>query len=301
MTDDNNCSLLSLSDLKNIPCCYLESSKSTNVGSEYDETSYSKKEPISTGDSYFEGFTSNTENKDNLDYHEYIVKNMKLINSIYHHLQGSKYSEQLKGISDKVQKFQIPDCSSIICFDLDETLIHTRTVSRLDSVNFKFDFSFDNFSNDDEITIGWIRPGVEELLSYCKSIDLTLCLFSAAESSYVDFIIEKLKISHFFNFVLSRDCCVNVEYNGQILYIKDLSPFNRKDILIVDNYIHSFASHLKHGILVNPFEGDEEDLELFETIDYLKSIILYGKIDGERNEEFFCFQTIFNALYMKDN
>lgn len=57
--------------------------------------------------------------------------------------------------------------------------------------------------------------------------------------------------------------------------MKDLRIFaniDLKDILIVDNYVHSFAFHLENGIPIVPFEGDKEDSELIKVIRYINSI-----------------------------
>lgn len=43
-------------------------------------------------------------------------------------------------------------------------------------------------------------------------------------------------------------------------------------MLIVDNYVFSFAFHLENGIPIVPFFGDKEDAEMVKVIRYLSHI-----------------------------
>ena len=59
------------------------------------------------------------------------------------------------------------------------------------------------------------------------------------------------------------------------MYIKDLRVFKGIDLsrmLIVDNFVYSFAFHLENGIPMVPFFGDKEDNEMIKLIKYLKGI-----------------------------
>jgi CTD small phosphatase-like protein 2 len=57
--------------------------------------------------------------------------------------------------------------------------------------------------------------------------------------------------------------------------VKDLRIFkgiNLKDVLIIDNYVYSFAFHLENGIPIVPFLGEKDDQELIKVIKYINSI-----------------------------
>jgi CTD small phosphatase-like protein 2 len=59
------------------------------------------------------------------------------------------------------------------------------------------------------------------------------------------------------------------------IYVKDLRIFqgiDLKDVLIVDNYVYSFAFHLENGIPIVPFFGDKQDSEMAKVIRYIRSI-----------------------------
>lgn len=72
-------------------------------------------------------------------------------------------------------------------------------------------------------------------------------------------------------------------------FVKDLSIFkgiDTKDIIIVDNYVYSFAFHLENGIPVVPFFGEKDDNEMVKVIRYINSI--HDKTDfREANEKIF--------------
>ena len=59
------------------------------------------------------------------------------------------------------------------------------------------------------------------------------------------------------------------------MYIKDLRVFKGVDLsnmLIIDNFVYSFAFHLENGIPMVPFFGDKEDKEMIKLMKYVKSI-----------------------------
>lgn len=61
----------------------------------------------------------------------------------------------------------------------------------------------------------------------------------------------------------------------QGIFVKDLCIFkgiDLKDMLIVDNYVYSFAFHLENGIPIVPFFGEKEDAEMIKLIRYLQHI-----------------------------
>lgn len=69
---------------------------------------------------------------------------------------------------------------------------------------------------------------------------------------------------------LYRDDCIKVED----YFVKDLDIFldrDKKDIIIVDNSIVSFAFDLDNGVPINSYEGTEEDdRELLFLISFLE-------------------------------
>jgi hypothetical protein len=79
------------------------------------------------------------------------------------------------------------------------------------------------------------------------------------------------------------------------VFVKDLRIFGGvplSDILIVDNYIYSFAYHLENGIPVTSYYGnDSEDIELVKVVKYLISLITCNNM-MEQNEKIFQLKRI---------
>jgi CTD small phosphatase-like protein 2 len=57
--------------------------------------------------------------------------------------------------------------------------------------------------------------------------------------------------------------------------VKDLRIFkglDLKDVIIIDNYVFSFAFHLENGIPVVPYFGEKDDLEMIKVMKYINQI-----------------------------
>ena len=68
--------------------------------------------------------------------------------------------------------------------------------------------------------------------------------------------------------VLHRDFCRKTSKG----YVKDISQLGRKPekMIILDHEPVAFSRQPQNGILIKPFEGDENDRELFDLIEFLK-------------------------------
>jgi hypothetical protein len=79
--------------------------------------------------------------------------------------------------------------------------------------------------------------------------------------------------------------------------VKDLRIFSGidlKDVLIVDNYVYSFAFHLENGIPIVPFIGQKDDQELIKVIKYITDIHEKPDLRVPNNENF-QLKKIFNS------
>ncbi len=125
--------------------------------------------------------------------------------------------------------------------DLDETLVHVD-----------FDYFFDNhhcylefFHENQTVTIPLIlRPHLKEFLDYCYE-KFDLYIFTASRKQYADCIIDYIeRDKQFFKQRFYREDCIILK---ETFFIKDLRIFkNRelKDIIIIDNNLHSFSNQL---------------------------------------------------------
>lgn len=69
--------------------------------------------------------------------------------------------------------------------------------------------------------------------------------------------------------VLHRDFCRKTSRG----FVKDLTNLGRKPekLIMLDHDAVAFSKQTENGILIKPFEGDENDRELFDLIEFLKA------------------------------
>lgn len=238
---------------------------------------------------------TNPDNKDwcmkEEDYYYYVINSIRLVISISSLFNLDIYQHQLSTVKNKTKELLFMENSSILCFDLDETLIYSKEVKEISLIN-NYDFVI---KSNEQFIVGWIRPGAKELLLFCKEINLNLCIFSSADKEYIESILDYVNFSVYFDYVLCREYCIKINHN---LYIKDLSIFNTSsdNVMIIENSLISFSPFLQNGILVNSFIGDKKDYELFEIVEHLKIIQYQGKLSTTKNERYFRFNEIKNEV-----
>ena len=97
-----------------------------------------------------------------------------------------------------------------------------------------------------------------------------IIIFTASVGHYANIIIEQIDPNRqTISFVLDRFYC-SENKDGQ--YIKDLRIISNrklKNMIIVDNFVHSFAFQLNNGIPILDWVGDKNDKELKYLQDYL--------------------------------
>ena len=90
-----------------------------------------------------------------------------------------------------------------------------------------------------------------------------IIIFTASTQYYADAIINHIDPENkYISYVLTRKHCMQTK-NG--FFIKDLRIIkNRdlKDMVIVDNLLHSFGLQIDNGIPILEFTGNKKDEEL---------------------------------------
>lgn len=156
----------------------------------------------------------------------------------------------------------------MVVLDLDETLVHTCKMQ--DKPDIVLDAR-------DQLTPGTVvpmkvRPHVCEFLKKV-SREYEIVVFTASGASYANAIVDYLDPSRkYIVKVLSRFHCLETK-NGFV--VKDLRVFsnrNMKDIIIVDNLVHSFGFQLENGFPILEFTDDDKDEELLHLADFLLEI-----------------------------
>ena len=151
--------------------------------------------------------------------------------------ESAKVATQLPQIKEGERK--------ILILDLDETLIHTVEKQE----NCQVTITDANGSN---IRMN-IRPYAVEFLRN-MSVHYQIFVFTASTKGYAEPILLHLDPeSTLISGLLCRPSCVLTE---QGCYVKDLRLFqeqNLSNVVIVDNYVHSFGLQMENGIPIVPF------------------------------------------------
>lgn len=169
-----------------------------------------------------------------------------------------------------------------VIFDLDETLVHCCDEYSVDATVI---LPIKSPTGETiEVSI-CVRPyAVECLRQVSKNYEIII--FTASYQYYADAILDYLDPDHeMIHHRFYRQHCIQMEG----MYIKDLRIFaNRKikDMIIVDNYAHSFAYQIDNGIPIISWIDYEHDIELHGLIYYLDKLV---KVDDvrEANKETF--------------
>lgn len=173
-----------------------------------------------------------------------------------------------------------------VIFDLDETLVHCCDESETEpTVVLPI-----VFANGDiiEAPIS-IRPYALECLTKVSK-NYEVIVFTASQQCYADAVLDYLDPNReIIHYRFYRQHCIFMDG----VYIKDLRIFaNRriKDMIIVDNFVHSFAYQLDNGIPIISWVDYEDDKELHGLIYYLKKLVKVEDV-RETNKKIFRLNT----------
>lgn len=165
--------------------------------------------------------------------------------------------------------FYTPKVDRVLLLDLDETLIRsepylegTATRNPIISVNV----------NETEIEHYevYVRPYLKVFLE-AMSQQFHVAVYTAGISNYAQRIVDVIDPERrYIQQIFSREHCLDTE----TIFIKDLNfgtseGASLDNVILVDNYVHSFALHLSQGVPIKPFYGDSQDRELLHLSDLL--------------------------------
>lgn len=162
--------------------------------------------------------------------------------------------EHMDEVMDKSLEIGKKLKEKVLILDMDETLIAAKVEGKLPK-NFQTSFSF--AFQDSSIHVR-LRPFLQDALEKLSQI-YEIIVFTAGVKEYADPILDKIDPEGtLFRKRLYRDQCIKVDQ----FYVKDLDIIldrEKKNMIIVDNSILSFAFDLANGVPINSFMGDEED------------------------------------------
>ena len=102
-----------------------------------------------------------------------------------------------------------------------------------------------------------------------------LAVYTASTKDYADTIMDAVDPTRtLFCARLNRENCLPI---GQ-MNIKNMSNFDGKDVVMVDNLIYSFAFHMDQGIPICAFVDDPMDVELQDLAEILENLPYYESL-----------------------
>jgi len=113
---------------------------------------------------------------------------------------------------------------------------------------------------------------VKEFLAAMSKI-FEIIVFTAASRDYAEAVVTYLDPEQkVIQAIIDRSYCTN---SGSGVWIKDLRIIQNRelnDMVIVDNYVHSFAYQLENGIPILEWHDDKNDRELKFLQEYLEKL-----------------------------
>ena len=129
-----------------------------------------------------------------------------------------------------------------------------------------------------------IRPFAREFLKKMKE-HFEVLVFTASCSLYAETVVRELDPEKkYISYILDRSFCLETK-NG--FFIKDLRILKNRDLknmLIVDNLVHSFGFQVDNGVPILEWTGNKNDQELQHIADYLIEAKKYDDV-REYNRE----------------
>lgn len=160
-----------------------------------------------------------------------------------------------------------------LLLDLDETLIHTN--SEMVDPEKLIPIPGDHMNPPIRLKI---RPHARKFLRRMKE-HYEILVFTASCSAYAQLVVKELDPENkIISYILDRTQCLETR-NG--LYIKDLRIIkNRelKNMIIVDNLVHSFGFQIDNGVPILEWRGNQEDEELKYLTNYLLEAKKYDDV-----------------------
>lgn len=164
----------------------------------------------------------------------------------------------------------------IVCFDIDETLIHStelRESSRQDALGPFWTYK---------------RPGLDNLLAHVNSF-AKIGIYTAASQKYAENVINQYMAGYEIQFLLSSKNCVQQLWRTDIYgrgyegYIKDLKKVvqHRQDLdrlVAVDDKPFLYPRQYGNVIGVNAYEGAVSDDVLPKLAKYLEHLSAFPNV-----------------------
>jgi Dullard-like phosphatase family protein len=144
-----------------------------------------------------------------------------------------------------------------LVIDLDETLVHSEPY-----LEHK---KYDHVLSLTRGRIGvLIRPYLDKFLNQLNK-NFNLILFTASGEAYATKVIDIIdpKCKYFSKFY-TRSHCMLLNGNN-VKSLRAINIIEKEDVMIIDNAIYAFPFDLSNTLLVKPFYGEADDIELLKV------------------------------------
>lgn len=114
-----------------------------------------------------------------------------------------------------------------------------------------------------------VRPHFSEFIKKVSRL-YEVVVFTAAADYYATAIIEYLDPNRqFISEILTRRHCMCTKNGFNIKDLRIIRNRDLKNMIIVDNLVHSFGFQLDNGVPIMEFLGEQNDAELKHLVPYL--------------------------------
>jgi TFIIF-interacting CTD phosphatase-like protein len=155
----------------------------------------------------------------------------------------------------------IPNRKITVIIGLDQVLIHASPVSRPYS-----DFLVTVSNGTGSVTYSvYLRPFAREFLSALATL-ATVYLFTTADSEYTEKVLRHIDpVKRVFAGVFTRKDCIYV--NGlQLAKRFENCGIDMNRTVIIGHTVDEFGEFTEQGLLVRPYTGEEDDMELLSIL-----------------------------------
>lgn len=112
-----------------------------------------------------------------------------------------------------------------------------------------------------------------------------IIVFTASISPYAEAVVKELDPeSKYISYVLDRSYCLETKNRYHIKDLRIIKNRDLKNMIIVDNLVHSFGFQIDNGVPILDWRGDRSDQELKYLMKYLLEAKKYDDV-REFNKE----------------
>ncbi|GLJ15209.1 hypothetical protein SUGI_0248610 [Cryptomeria japonica] len=184
-----------------------------------------------------------------------------------------------------------------VVLDLDNTLVHA---SFTPIPQYDFLITVPGMGESDDTLTYHVqkRPGVDLLLQRLSEYKYEIIVFTSAEETYADAILNKLEMDNniTIEFRLYKDSCTIMEIQSKedddenegkgnvkeqkVVMVKDLARLGRdlKNVIIVDDDPAGYTFQPENAVSLKAFKGDLTDRELWKVMDLCRVAVTCGDV-----------------------